>query len=71
MAESPRPVEVRLPPIVVNPENGYYRIVDGRHRVVAAFMAGRDATAAHVEQTEPTCAQADGAATRAPTAHTG
>lgn len=34
------------PPIIVNPENGYYRIADGRHRVMAAFMAGRDAIAA-------------------------
>jgi hypothetical protein len=37
------------PPIVVRPENGYYRIVDGRHRVMAGFLAGRDAIAALVE----------------------
>jgi hypothetical protein len=38
------------PPIVVRPENGYYRVVDGRHRVVAALMAGRDAIAALIEE---------------------
>lgn len=38
------------PPIVVNPENGYYRVVDGRHRVFGAFLAGRDAIAAHIEE---------------------
>lgn len=37
------------PPIVVRAEGGYYRIVDGRHRVVAAIMAGRDAIAAVVQ----------------------
>lgn len=38
------------PPIVVTPENGYYRVVDGRHRVFGAFLAGRDVIAAVVEE---------------------
>jgi hypothetical protein len=38
------------PPIVVRPEADYYRIVDGRHRAIAAIASGRDAIAAIVEE---------------------
>jgi hypothetical protein len=38
------------PPIVVRAEGDYFRITDGRHRVVGALLAGRDAIAALVEE---------------------
>lgn len=38
------------PPIVVRPEGDYFRIVDGRHRTIAAIASGRDAIAAIVEE---------------------
>lgn len=37
------------PPIVLRPEGDHYRITDGRHRFLAAVIAGRDAIAATVE----------------------
>jgi hypothetical protein len=38
------------PPIVVRAEGDYFRIVDGRHRAIAAIASGRDAIAALVEE---------------------
>jgi hypothetical protein len=39
------------PPIVVEPigDTGLYRVLDGRHRTIAAYIAGRT----HIEYTHP------------------
>jgi hypothetical protein len=38
------------PPIVVTQEGEYYRVRDGRHRVIGALIAGRTHIAATIEE---------------------
>lgn len=39
------------PPITLRRTGRYYRIIDGRHRFVAAHIAGRQRILAHIEDT--------------------